>query len=124
MVEQPEMTGTEIRRAILKEVESCVCRDRQNSYGDAEDNFSDIARLANVLLERKLKEALSPEDVAVFSMCIKLARMKTSPEHDDNLIDLAGYATCGLGIIRSRRIRNQATSESYTQGSPVCDQPG
>ena len=40
-------TGTELRREALHQVESCVCQDRQNTYGDAEDNFADIAAIAN-----------------------------------------------------------------------------
>jgi hypothetical protein len=93
-------TGADRRREILREVERCVCRDRQNTYGDAEDNFADIAALINVVLAPKLKEPLAAHDVATISACIKLARIKSSPGHLDNWIDLAGYAVCGGGIIK------------------------
>lgn len=96
-------TGTDRRSAILDQVRACVCRDRQNTYGDAEDNFADIAALATIVLGAKLKEPLESVDVASFSACIKLARIKTSPEHIDNWIDLAGYAVCGGGIVESKK---------------------
>lgn len=92
------MTPTETRRDLLRQVEACVCRDRQNSYGDAEDNFGDIADIANILLACKLAEPLVATDVAVIMAAVKLARIKTSPSHLDNWIDLAGYAVCGGGI--------------------------
>ena len=94
------MSGTEIRKRLLKEVEACVCKDRQNTYGDAEDNFKDIADLANVMFNDKLLKKLDAKDVAIFSMCIKMARIKTSPFHIDNWIDQAGYAICGGGIVQ------------------------
>jgi len=111
-----EMTGTEIRRQLLKEVESCVCRNRQEQYGDAEQNFDDIAKLANVVLQSKLKEPLAPEDVALFSACIKMARIATNHQYMDSWIDLAGYAVCGGGIVM--RNASASTSESDTQESP------
>jgi len=97
-----KLTGTERRKAILEQVESCICRDRQNNYGDAEDNFGDIAGIINIVLANKLRENLAPEDVATISAAIKLARIKTSPGHLDNWIDLAGYAACGGGIVQKR----------------------
>lgn len=93
-------TGTEIRKELLAEVEKCVCKDRQNTYGDAEDNFADIAKIASVVLAPALKRDLTAAEVALFSAAIKMARLKTSPEHLDNWIDLAGYAVCGAGIIK------------------------
>lgn len=95
-------SGSDIRRELLRDVEACVCRDRQNTYGDAEDNFADIAKIASVVLAPKLSKHLTAEDVALFSACIKLARLKTSPDHLDNWIDLAGYAVCGGGIVKRK----------------------
>ena len=94
------MTGTERRRAVLDEISGCVCRDRQNSYGDAEDNFKNIANLANVVLQQKLATPLDELDVALFSACIKMARTVGSREYLDNLVDLAGYSVCAAGIIK------------------------
>lgn len=93
-------TGTELRREVLKKVEECVCRDRQATHGEAEENFADIAALANIALATKLKEPLTAIDVALFHICTKLARSKSSPGYLDNYVDIAGYAVCAGGIIK------------------------
>ena len=95
----PPKTGTELRREALKMVEDCVCKNRQNTYGDAEDNFADIAVMANIVLKGHLSKPLDALAVALFSVCIKLARAGASPRHLDNLIDGSGYFTCGAGIV-------------------------
>lgn len=87
-------TGTERRRQILAEIEKCVCRDRQNTYGDAEDNLGQIARYWS---EWKGVE-FTALDVAAMMVFVKISRMKTSPLNLDNWIDAAGYAVCGGGI--------------------------
>lgn len=89
-----------MRRQMLQEVEECVCHNRQSTYRDAEVNFADIAVIASVVLAPRLKEPLTAVDVAAFSACIKLARLKSSHRHLDNWIDLAGYAVCGAGIVK------------------------
>lgn len=95
-------TGTDRRRAVLDTVSACVLRDRASTYGDAEDNFTDIAAIASVVLRGKLLEPLTASDVALFSCCIKMARLRNQ-EHLDNWVDLAGYAVCGAGIIKSEQ---------------------
>ena len=97
-------TGTEIRRELLAQVEACVCKDRQNTYGDAEDNFKVIANYWNIWLRQRgvLQETSSicvnTTDVAMMCALIKVARTSSSPNHIDNWVDLAGYAICGGGI--------------------------
>jgi hypothetical protein len=97
------MTGTKRRLDALSEVAKCVCRDRQGTYGDAEDNFADIATIASIVFRDKLKKPLDALDVATFCACIKLARIRCSPKHRDNWIDLAGYAVCGAGILEGQK---------------------
>ena len=41
---------------------------------------------------------VSRSDVAVMMIQLKLARIKTSPEHADHWIDVAGYAACGVEV--------------------------
>lgn len=110
----PPKTGTELRREALKMAEECVCKNRQNAYGDAEDNFADIAAITNIVLKNKLAKPLDGLDVALFSAIIKLARCKESPRHKDNLVDLIGYGACGLGIV----LREQ---EQWPNGIPDVD---
>jgi len=98
--ERPAVTGTDRRRAAIKEVEGCVCKDRQNTYSDAEDNFSQTASIWTVQLSRKLLPGVSLDasDVAALMIGLKLARTAANPGHRDNWIDAAGYAVCGAGI--------------------------
>lgn len=107
----PEVTGSQRRKAILDEVAGCVCKDRQTTYGDAEDNFANIAAIANVMLGPKLKAPLDATDVALFSCAIKAARLGASRGHRDNWIDLAGYAVCGLGIV-DKTVENHEKSRA------------
>lgn len=105
-------TGTQRRQAIIDQVASCVCKDRQNTYGDAESNFANIAEYWTVWLRsRKLIAAdasVQAHDVAVMSGLIKVARLSTSPDHIDNWVDLAGYSVCGGGI----RVAQKQTPEA------------
>lgn len=71
-------------------------------YSDAEDNFQDIATVCNVILRDKLRTPLEPEDIATIHAATKLCRIKTSPMHQDNWVDLAGYAVCGGGIAKKK----------------------
>lgn len=88
------MNGTARRKEALAEVEGCVCRDRQSTYGDPEDNFANIANMWSVYMGTTFKA----HDVAAMMMLVKIARLKSSPNHRDNWIDAAGYAICGAGI--------------------------
>ena len=42
---------------------------------------------------------VSRSDVAVMMIQLKLARIKTSPEHADHWMDVAGYAACGGEVV-------------------------
>lgn len=99
------------RRQAGEEVIRIVCKARNKAYGDAEDNFGNIAEIMNTLLGPKLCEELTSVDVARVSAAIKLGRLVDDPEHEDSWIDLAGYALCALGIIRARKAREFAEAE-------------
>ena len=94
------MTGNERRSAVLDTVRAAVCRDRQNSYGDAEDNFQNIADYWNLWLrQRGFTVTLNPLDVAMMSLLLKTARASANLHYSDNWVDAAGYAVCGAGIV-------------------------
>ncbi len=101
--EPQAQSGTDRRRFVLQIVEACVCKDRQNTYGDAEVNFVDIGGIASIVLADYLKKPLDAKAVAIFQAAIKMARLKASPTHLDNWVDLAGYAVCGAGIVVSEQ---------------------
>lgn len=83
------------RSEILKAAERCVCTDRNQQYGEPEDNFRIIAALWNVyLFGRGAKSQLNPADVGAMMALFKLGRIATGGDKSDNFIDLAGYAAC------------------------------
>lgn len=83
------------RAEILHEAERCVCTDRNQQYGEPEDNFRIIATLWSVYLcARGFDEPLGPADVGAMMALFKLGRIATGGDKADNFIDLAGYAAC------------------------------
>lgn len=93
------MTVEEKRKKILTEAESIVNGDRDTAYGDAEDNFQNIADLWSCYISsRKKRITLYAEDVAAMMILMKTARIKTGLYKKDNWIDIAGYAACGGAI--------------------------
>ena len=81
---------------ILAEAEALVNGQRQADYGDKLQNFSQIAMLWQGYLAMKLRPvcAITPEDVSMMMILVKMARLAKSPDHGDSLVDIAGYARC------------------------------
>lgn len=83
------------RAELLAKVTEVVGRDRQATHGRPEDSFTRIARLWSGYLDFEIH----PYDVAALMALLKLARIRENPTHDDNWIDLAGYAACGAEVV-------------------------
>lgn len=84
------------RKDILDAALKCVNGDRDAQYGNPENNFTLIANLWNVYLSGRDDEGeIKAKDVAAMLALLKLARIATGANKDDNWIDLAGYAACG-----------------------------
>jgi hypothetical protein len=79
------------RKEILEAAVQAVTVDRAATYGGAEQSFGVIAAYWSAHLDTPV----SATDVAVMMGLLKIARIKSSPAHADNWIDLAGYAACG-----------------------------
>lgn len=85
------------REEILTTAREIICRDRNEQYGEPEDNFSIIAEYWSAYLNGKYRTGtpISSEDVANMMSLFKLGRITTSKNHKiDNYVDLAGYAAC------------------------------
>ena len=80
------------RKTILEAAETCVCQDRQDTHGRPEDSFSEIADLWTAYLGTG--QEIDPVDVAQMMILLKIARAKGNPKHQDNWVDMAGYAAC------------------------------
>ena len=70
-----------------------VSSDRRRDYDDPLPNHERIAQIWNVQIAKKLKEDLSPREVALMMIGLKLAREAYTPK-SDNIVDMIGYAQC------------------------------
>lgn len=89
------------REEFLDIVKGLVTKDRSATHGQPEDNFKDIADMWNVLFEPN--KPFTSKDVATAMICVKLARIKHSPNKFDHWHDIAGYAACAGGIIMTEK---------------------
>jgi hypothetical protein len=80
-------------RSILQEAESLINGDRRASYGHPLDDYTRTAGLVNAAFADKLKEPLSPEDMMMVMVLVKLSRQRNLPKRD-NLVDACGYLGC------------------------------
>lgn len=85
------------RLEILKAAESCIMRERAQTYGDAEKNFGLIAQFWSDWLG----QPVSVLDVPMMMAQMKAARIKANPGHMDSWVDLIGFIALG-GEIASR----------------------
>jgi hypothetical protein len=94
------------RQEFLETVRNFVCKDRNVTHGDAEDNFRVISQLWNVYLHNSKCEPASQDlnsvDVAIMMCLFKVARLMANPKNMENWHDLAGYAACGGGIVMKK----------------------
>lgn len=81
---------------ILSEAAALVDGPRQQDYGSPKDNFKLISHMwGGYLYTRGAGKPmeLSPEDIAMMMILVKVARHAATPKRD-NLVDIAGYARC------------------------------
>jgi hypothetical protein len=82
---------TDSAKQLLSDAIDTVTVDRQKDYGEAEDSFSDIARLWSVILH----EDVSSKEVALCMIALKIARCNNGDYKRDSWLDIAGYAALG-----------------------------
>lgn len=98
----PEKTNVGRRQEFLETVRNFVCKDRNVTHGDAEDNFRVIASLWETYLNNTPPQNLNSVDVAIMMCLFKVARLMANPKNMENWHDLAGYAACGGGIVMKK----------------------
>lgn len=69
---------------------------RQHEYGDKLQNFAQTAMIWQGVLAPKLLPGakILPEDVGLLMMGLKMSRLSKTPDHNDSVLDIAGYAGC------------------------------
>jgi hypothetical protein len=90
------------RQRLLDTAAEYVLRTRNKSYGEPDEHFQSVAKIANSLgfrfsdADGNVRE-LRGSDHTVYMMAVKLSRLISGDmEHEDSWIDLAGYAACGM----------------------------
>jgi hypothetical protein len=76
---------------ILEEADKAVDGTRQENYGHPAEDFK---RIASYWSNHLNGIAITPHDVALMMIMVKLSRLHNTPYHRDSLIDIAGYARC------------------------------
>ena len=79
-----------------------VLGDRNTDYGSPDADFAGVALMWSGLLNTKLKERITKEDVALMMVALKLRRQAHKPK-DDNLVDAHGYLICAEWINRGAK---------------------
>lgn len=92
--------------SVALEAERLTHGDRQGDYGHPLDDFGRTSGLINAALQHKLKEPLTPEDVMLCLILVKVSRQVNKPKRD-NLVDIAGYANIIDMAIEERKRRAQ-----------------
>ena len=82
---------THIKETIREEAGRLVAGARQGDYGGPTVNFERIAALWTPLFDI----AVSPEQVALAMIAVKMARLLNNAQNRDGWVDIAGYAQTG-----------------------------
>lgn len=77
-----EMKHTEILTSAVT-----ILKDRALQYGPEEACFDRISSLASIILNKEI----SPYDVAIIQVCVKLGRLQEARTLKDNYIDTVNY---------------------------------
>ena len=76
--------------SIEENIQKKIIKERQEDYGDYEENFALLAEMFSIILFDKINKALTPEDVGHIMMALKLYRC-TKKYKADSYDDLAIY---------------------------------
>ena len=76
--------------SIEEKIQKRIIADRNEEYGDYQENFALLAELFTIVIFDKIKVALQPEDVGHIMMALKLYRC-TKKYKADSYDDLSIY---------------------------------
>jgi hypothetical protein len=75
---------------IEEKIQKRIIEERNQEYGDYQENFALLAEMFSIILFSKIKTALQPEDVGHIMMALKLYRC-TKKYKADSYDDLSIY---------------------------------
>jgi hypothetical protein len=83
--------------AMLLQHAAGVVEHRERTYGPPSHSFETIAARWSLVLGT----TVTPAQVALCLIDLKLARLTRDPSHVDSIVDVAGYAACLREVIRA-----------------------
>ena len=106
------------RNECLDKAKEIINKDRQNLYGEPEQNFGYIADYWTTYLHsRGIRGKILPHDVAVMMNLMKVARIASSPEHCDNWVDICGYIANGAECVAKEIVIGAIKDSKATEPS-------
>ncbi len=104
----------QVREQTIDTALGLIKGDRANEYDtkdDASGNFRRIAALWSVIVGVEV----SPVQVALCLIQLKIARLVVKPSHKDSWVDIVGYG--GLGSEVAAMLDNEKTVEDVFKGT-------
>lgn len=83
------------KEEVLNKAAKAVTHDRAETYGDAQKNLDLVAKLWSAYLDTDVDRVYVARDAAAMMILAKIARIATGKPHEDNWVDIAGYAAIG-----------------------------
>ena len=83
--------------AMLLQQAAGVIEHRERIYGPPSESFDAIAARWSLVLGIEV----SPAQVALCLIDLKMARLTRGPSHLDSIVDVAGYAACLREVTRA-----------------------
>jgi hypothetical protein len=77
-----------MRGEAMLEQAAAIVADRRRSYGDPAASMAVVAARWSITLG----QPVTPAQVALCLIDLKLARLGHDPDHQDSMLDIAGYA--------------------------------
>lgn len=111
------MKGERVR--ILDEAVMLVSKTRDQQHGNAHKNAETIAAGFSAIAGVEI----SSEQAMLMMAWVKIARAVNNPDHRDNYVDLAGYASLAGEVSCARQVSKQMT-DIYSAVAAACDKMG
>ena len=94
------MTGSAIEpEGILVTAQRLTDKDRNKTYGEPIEDFSRTGLLWSAILGTEV----TAEKAQLCMIALKLSRLCKTPDHEDSVVDVAGYAQTYSRTIRARK---------------------
>jgi len=85
-----------------------VLESRGDDYGTPRHNHGIASDLINAYLKHHPnRNDLQPEDTMIMMVLIKVARLVSTPQHIDSIMDIAGYAFCAIDAINEIKTKGE-----------------